>query len=116
MGKAKSLVLAMSASLLLTVIPLSAASPAANKTDRETAQTGEISGKIDMVIPDKNLVVVKTSDGVTYDMDVNSRTKIESGGQTVALKDLGQDMNDNVSVKFTAEHRGDIARTIQING
>ena len=69
-----------------------------------------------MVIPDKNLIVVKTSDGVTYDMDVSPGTKIESGGQTVALQNLGQDMNDNVSVKFTAEHRGDIARTIQING
>ncbi len=116
MGKTKSLVLAMAASFLMTVIPLSAASSAANKTDKEWAQTGAISGKIAMVIPDKKLVVVKTSDGAMYDMDVNSGTKIESGGQTVALQDLGQDMNDNVSVKFSAEHRGDIARTIQING
>jgi hypothetical protein len=104
MTRAKSIVLAAAASLLTTVIPLNAAA-------MET-----ISGKIAMVVPGKKLVVVKTSDGVTYDMDVNSRTKIESGGQSVALKDLTQDTNDNVSVKFTAGRRGDIARTIQING
>ena len=85
MGKAKSMVLAVSASFLLTVIPLSAANSAANKTNKEWVQAGAISGKIAMVIPDKKLVVVKTSDGAMYDMDVNSGTKIESGGQTVAL-------------------------------
>jgi hypothetical protein len=115
MSKAKH-VMAVAGSLLLTVIPLSAASSTANKTSKDTAKMETISGKIAMVVPDKKLVVVKTSDGVTYDMDIDPGTKIESGGQTLALKDLTQDMNENVSVKFTAEHRGDIARTIEING
>ena len=116
MTRAKSLAVSAAACLLFTVLPLSAANSTAGKNNKETSKVEAISGTITMVLPDRNLVVVKTADGAMFDMDVNTRTRIESGGHSVALKDLKQDMNDNVSVKFKAEHRGDIARTIQING
>ena len=45
MGKAKSIVLAMAAGLLLTAIPLSAATPAANKTNKAWAQAGDYFGE-----------------------------------------------------------------------
>ena len=75
-----------------------------------------LSGTIMMVDPAQHLLVIKTPDGVPYDMVVTPRTMIESGSQSVKLRDLSSDVNQNVSVRFRPEGRGDIARSIQLNG
>ena len=75
-----------------------------------------LSGKISVVNADRRLVVVETPDGVPYDMVVTGKTRIKSGDQAVSLKELTQDTNKSVSVKFTPERRGDVARTIEIGG
>jgi hypothetical protein len=111
---------------LLLAIPLTAANkPAAAKMKKSGTTTvamrsawppETLSGKIAMVDPNRKLAVVKTPDGVTYDMVVTAKTRIESGAQAVALKDLTLDLNKPVSVKFTPERRGDVARSIRIAG
>ena len=121
----RCLKLAGAACALLLAIPLIAADKPATKTNKKTTATAvrrtawkpeTLSGKIMKVDPDQKLVVVQTNDGVPFDMRVTARTRIKSGDREVGLKDLTQDTNKTVSVKFTPERRGDIARSIQLNG
>lgn len=117
--------LAGTACAVLLTIPLTAAATTAAKTQKTNAKAAAVpsawppetlSGKITLVDSDQKLVVVQTADGVPYDIDVTARTLIKSGDQSVALKDLTQDMNKTVSVSFIPERRGDVAKKIQIGG
>ena len=62
------------------------------------------------------LVVIKTSDGVPFDFDITPNTRINASDHAVTLKDLMMDLNKQVSVKFVPERRGDVARSIKIDG
>jgi len=89
---------------------------AAKKTARRVWPAETLSGKIVMVNPTLNLAVVKGPDGIPFDMIVTHSTRITSGRQTLKLPDLSLDMNKSVSVKFVPERKGDVARSIQVNG
>jgi hypothetical protein len=75
-----------------------------------------ISGKLAMVEPDRKLIVVRSPDGVPFDMVITPRTRIMSGNQAVTLQDLAKDQNKSVSIKFVPERRGDVARSIRLQG
>jgi hypothetical protein len=100
--------LALSTCALMAAIPLTAASVRGNWPPEF------LSGKITNVDPDRKMVVVQTPDGIPFDMYVTNKTRIQSGDQSVALKDLAGDMNQSVSVKFVPERRGDVAESIRI--
>ncbi len=102
--------LAISTCALMSAIPLAAAGMRGNWPPEF------LSGKITSVDPDRNLVVVQTPEGIPFDMYVNAKTLIKSGDQTIALKDLTRDTNQRVSVKFIPERRGDVAKSIRLNG
>jgi len=121
--------LALMASALTVTIPLVAATvPSANtnsKSNKKTTKTAvmrtawspeTISGRIFIVSPVDKLVVVETPNKVPFDVRVNSKTQIKFGDKTVTLNDLAQDTNKTVSIKFIPERRGDIARSIHLNG
>lgn len=108
---------------MLAALPLAAAnSPAKTTTTRKVVATREawpketLSGTISMVSPDQKVVVIQTSSGVPFDLVVTPGTRIKSNGQPVSLNALKQDTDKNVSVTFTPERRGDVARSIQITG
>jgi hypothetical protein len=114
--KIKFSIAAATACALFLTIPLIAA----NKTTKTAAVSNAwpaetLSGKIIMVNPAQNLVVVQTPDGVPFDMDVTANTRIKAGDRPIALKDLTQDVNKPVSVRFVPERRGDVARSIKIS-
>jgi hypothetical protein len=118
--KAKLSLLAAAACALLLVLPVGAKNPPVTATIPGSATRGAwpaetLSGKITMVDPVQKIVVVQ-SNGVPYDLMVTSRTKIESGGQTMSLDGLSSDINQGVSVRFTPERRGDVASSITIGG
>ena len=69
-----------------------------------------------MVKPDQQLMVVQAAGGVPFDVVVMPETRIEAGSQTIRLKDLVQDQNRQVSVKFVPERRGDVAEWIRVSG
>jgi len=108
----------------LLAMPTIAANKPLAKTQRTSAKETlrrawpreTISGKIVIVDPARNLAVVKGPDGVPFDMIVTHATRIKSGDQTLKLSDLSSDTNKSVSVEFVPERRGDIARSIQLNG
>jgi hypothetical protein len=96
-------------------LPLGAETHA--KTERMLEWSPEtLNGQIMMVRPAQHLVVVKGPDGVPFDIRVTPKTAIRSNGQRETLQDLRADLNNNVSVRFTPEGRGDIAQAIHVKG
>ena len=123
--KAKLTTLATAACALLLAVPAMAANQPAAKTNKQTTKTAvrsawrpeTLSGTIAMVDPARKLVVVVTTpDGTPFDMVLTSRTRIKSGDQAITLNQLTGDTDKSVSVRFTPERRGDVARSIQIGG
>lgn len=122
MGKSVLPALAtMALALLLGSLSIAADKPA--KTNRTAVKTAAmrgawapqtLSGTLMIVDPDKRLVVIQTADGVPYDLDITRATRIRSGDQPISLRDLNQDINQNVSVKLVPERRGDIAASIHV--
>lgn len=108
-------------SLLLT-LPMAAADNAHTKTATRKTQSRSawppetLSGTIVTVDPAQKLVIVKGSDGVPFDMVLNSSTLIESGKHKLKLDQLRSSTDKSVSVRFVPERSGDIARSIQIMG
>jgi len=90
-------------------------SKATGATIQRTAWPPEtLAGKIMMVVPAKDLVIVQGPGGVPFDLRVTSATHIESRDHKIALKKLNQDTQKAVSVRYVPERAGDIARTIQV--
>jgi hypothetical protein len=118
--KSQTLILAIAAFALLPAMPLGAAStnsekPAKVSAVRSSWPPENLSGTINMVDPGRHLLVIETG-GVPFDIVITGHTRIQSGSRPVKLEDLQQDMNKGVSVKFVPERRGDVARTILLNG
>lgn len=88
----------------------------AAKTERTAWPPETLAGKIMMVVPAKDLVIVQGPDGVPFDLRVTPTTHIESGDHKIALKDLNQDTQKAVSVRYVPERAGDIARNIKVTG
>jgi len=94
----------------------SKAKTSAKVTRPKAWPTESLSGKIMMVNAALNLAVVKGPDGIPFDPIATHSTRIASGNQAVKLSDLSSDTNKSVSVKFVPERKGDVARSIQLNG
>ncbi|MCC7175427.1 MAG: hypothetical protein IT159_09550 [Bryobacterales bacterium] len=94
----------------------SKASVAASSARRTIWPPENLSGKILAVNPDHNLVIVKDAEGTNFDVVVTSKTRIRSGGRAIALKDLAQFQNKEVTLRLIPERRGDIAEWIRIEG
>jgi len=116
--------LAGTASVLLLAAPVlattkSTAAPAKTTAVKSAVRSAwppeTLSGKIISVDPGQNLVVVQGPDGVPFDMVATARTRIRSGNEPVTLQDLSGYQNQNVSVRFIPERRGDVAESIRIN-
>lgn len=75
-----------------------------------------LAGKITIVDPQRKLVVVQAAGGVPFDMVVTPKTRINAGDRAVTFKALAADTNKAVSVEFTPERRGDVARSIRVSG
>ena len=102
---------------ILAFLPAAAAaatSQPAHKTVREAWAAQTLSGKIAMVDPQQNLLVVTDSSGTPFDLKVTHATAIRSGSERLTLDQLNGDVNHNVSVRFIPERSGDIASSIQI--
>jgi len=119
----KTICAALCAGVLAT-ISIAAENPGP-KTEKVTAKDPTVrsmwppetlSGKITMVDPAKNLVVVTGPHGVPFDMRVTTATRIRSGDKNLTLQDLNQDQQKAVSIRFVPERSGDIARSIQVTG
>ena len=87
-----------------------------NGAERSAWPPETLTGKIMMVDPAQHILVIQDSSGVPFDMVVTRATQIRSGDEKLKLGDLSSDVSKNVSLKFVPERRGDVARSIQLNG
>lgn len=71
-----------------------------------------LNGTVSMVDPKMDLVVVRDSSGVPFDITVSRNTRIDQGTTREQLAQLTP--KESVSVHYVPEARGDIARTIDI--
>ena len=109
---------------MMLALPVTAAEkpmPASAKTKQVATMAKAwppetMTGKITKVEPDRHLVVVQSEDGVPFDMIVTAKTRIVSGNQALAFKDLATDQDRAVTIKFVPERRGDVAESIHISG
>lgn len=74
----------------------------------------QVSGKIGMVDPQKDLVIVRDSHGVPFDFIVNGSTKIDAQNQQITLSDLASRKDLTASVRFIPERKGDVAKSITV--
>lgn len=87
---------------------------ASAKAARSVWPPETLAGTIMTVDASRRLLIVKGPGDVPFDVRVTRGTRIESGKQLLALSSLGSDVNRPVTVRFTPERSGDIARLIQI--
>ena len=123
MKEARIPILAAAFCTLLSAAPVASSSPAQNTSaDQKSHAARNIwaaentSGKIISVTPEKKLVVAKRRDGVTFNMLVTPKSQLKVGSRTVALKDLAQYKDKDVSVEFIPEHKGDVVQWLHIAG
>ena len=105
------------------MVPASAAVKSTSKTQEAVAHRSTIPeawppetlmGTIVMVDPAAKLVVIQDRSGIPYDLQITPSTHVFSGNQRLDLRDLSMKTNDNVSVRFIPERRGDVAKSIQV--
>jgi len=75
-------------------------------------QAQDLKGTISMVDPQQDLVVVRDSSGVPFDIRVRRSTHIDKGQTPVKLSELTK--NQSVDIRYIPETRGDMARQIEV--
>ena len=75
-------------------------------------QSQDLKGTISMVDPQQDLVVVRDSSGVPFDIRVQRSTHIDKGQTPVKLSELAK--NQSVDIRYIPEARGDMARQIEV--
>jgi hypothetical protein len=110
------------ACLALVSLPAMARDSAAAQRQNAQVETRQawppetLTGTISMVDTSQHILVVKDHSGVPFDIVVGRSTRIESGNQRLTLSTLSPDINKPVTVRYVPEGRGDIARTVNLNG
>lgn len=97
------------------------AAAAAAPAGEETAGSGfgvpeSLSGKIEMVVLEQNLLVVSGPNGVPYDLIVGPKTLIVVGDKRGTLESLTAHVGMGVSVGFVPQKDGNHATRIEVTG
>lgn len=75
-----------------------------------------LAGKIQMVVPDQNLLVVAGPDNVPYDLKITPKTVIVVGDQRSTLQQLSNYIGKQVSVGFIPRRKGNFATRVEVSG
>jgi hypothetical protein len=75
-----------------------------------------LSGKILMVVPEQNLVVISGPNDVPYDLVVSAKTVIVVGDKRGTLESLAGQIGKQVSVGFVPQRDGNHATRIEVTG
>lgn len=94
-----------------TTAPANASAAQHATTKRWPAE--DLKGTISMVDPKMDLVVVRDSSGVPFDIKVERSTRIDAGAKREDLAQLAP--KQSVSIRYVPEVRGDIAQKIKVN-
>ena len=75
-----------------------------------------LSGTVQMVVTDQNLLVVQGPSGVPYDLKVTPKTVILIGDKRGTLDALSGLVGKSVAVGFTPQRDGNIATSVEVTG
>lgn len=84
--------------------------------DRSVGPPETLTVKIVMVNPARHILVVRDASGIPLDMLITHTTRIRSGDHRLSLGDLSSDIGKSVNLRYIPERRGDVARSIRLNG
>ena len=76
--------------------------------------TESLSGTVQMVVPDQNLLVVNGPNNVPYDMTVSSKTLVVVNERRGTIQSLVDQVGKPVTVAFKPERNGDIATRVEV--
>lgn len=75
-----------------------------------------MSGTIQMVVADQNLLVVSGPNGVPYDLKITPKTVIVVGDKAGTLETLSGLIGKQVSVGFVPQRDGNFATRVEVSG
>ena len=75
-----------------------------------------LSGSVQMVVADQNLVVISGPNGVPYDLKITPKTVIVVGDHSATLETLAGQIGKPVSAGFVPQRNGNFATRIEISG
>jgi hypothetical protein len=75
-----------------------------------------MSGTIQMVVADQNLLVVSGPNGVPYDLKITPKTVIVVGDKAGTLETLSGQVGKQVSVGFVPQRDGNFATRVEVSG
>ena len=104
--------LAIGLSTILGFPVLMAATKTTSRPAEQRWAAQNLNGTVQMVDPSADLLVIRDSSGVPFDIKVRPSTRIETGTTREALSQLTP--KESVSVHYIPESNGDIGRTIQV--
>ena len=73
-----------------------------------------LSGTIQMVVADQNLLVVNGPSGVPYDMKVTPRTLVVVNEKRGTIQSLADQVGKSVTVAFVPRRNGDFATRVEV--
>ena len=75
-----------------------------------------LSGTIQMVVADQNLLVVNGPNGVPYDLKITPKTVIVVGNKAGTIETLAGAIGKQVSVGFVPRREGNFATRVEVAG
>jgi len=75
-----------------------------------------LSGTVQMVVADQNLLVVNGPNGVPYDLKITPKTVIVVGDKAGTIESLGGAIGKQVSVGFVPRRDGNFATRVEVAG
>lgn len=76
--------------------------------------TESLSGTVQMVLPDQNLLVVKGPNNVPFDMKVTPKTLVVVNEKRGTIQSLVNQVGQPVTVAFKPQRDGDIATRVEV--
>ena len=73
-----------------------------------------LSGTVQMVVPDQNLLVVNGPNNVPFDMTVSPKTLVVVNERRGTIQSLVDQVGKPVTVAFKPERNGDIATRVEV--
>jgi hypothetical protein len=75
-----------------------------------------LSGTIQMVVADQNLLVINGPNGVPYDLKITPKTVIVVGNKAGTIETLSGAVGKQVSVGFVPKREGNFATRVEVAG
>jgi hypothetical protein len=88
----------------------------AKKRSDVLASAEDLSGTITVVDPSDKEITLVGSNGVPYDFDLTTKTRVELSDNTIGVNQLATETHKQATVHFVPTSHGNLADSIQISG